>query len=118
MVGVDHALCILVGAEQLDGAVWRAVRLHALKGLHCVVENHRCGIKLKRLIGHDAGVMPALFLIVVNDQHVIGIMNAETEVALVRLSLRSCSALCFDLQHGVSLFLCWFSFNHYYSTSF
>ena len=64
------------------------------------MENHRCRIKLKRLIRYDAGVVPALFLIVVNDQHVIGIMNAKAEVAFVRLCFRSSSALCCDLQHG------------------
>ena len=45
------------------------------------MENHRCRIKLKRLIWYDAGVVPTLFFIVVNDQHVIGIMNAKAEVA-------------------------------------
>ena len=100
MVGVDHTLCILVRAEQLNGAVRGAVSLQTLKGLHCVMENHRCRIKLKRLIWYDAGVVPALFLIVVNDQHVIGIINAKAEVAFVRLCFRSSSALCCDLQHG------------------
>ena len=118
MVGVDHALCVLVGAEQLDGAVRGAVSLQTLKGLHCVMENHRCGIELERLIRYDAGVVPALFLIVVDDQHMIGIMNTETEIALVRLSLRSSGTLFCDLQHGLSLFLLWFSFKHYYSTLF
>ena len=118
VVGVDHALCVLVGAEQLDGAVRGAVSLQTLKGLHCVMENHRCGIELERLIRYDASVVPALFLIVVDDQHMIGIMNTETEIALVRLSLRSSGTLCCDLQHGLSLFLLWFSFKHYYSTLF
>ena len=118
MVGVDHALCVLVGTEQLDGAVRGAVGLQTLKGLHCVMENHRCRIELERLIRYDAGVVPALFLIVVDDQHMIGIMHAETEIALVRLSLRSSGTLCCDLQHGLSLFLLWFSFKHYYSTLF
>ena len=100
MVGVDHTLCILVRAEQLNGAVRSAVSLQTLKGLHRVMENHRCRIKLKRLIRYDAGVVPALFLIVVNNQHVIGIMNAKAEAAFVRLCFRSSSALCCDLQHG------------------
>ena len=100
MVGVDHALCVLVGTEQLDGAVRGAVGLQTLKGLHCVMENHRCRIELERLIRYDAGVVPALFLIVVNDQHMIGIMNTKAEVAFVRLCFRSSSALCCDLQHG------------------
>ena len=38
--------------------------------------------------------------IVINDQHVIGIMNTKAEAAFVRLCFRSSGALCCDLQHG------------------
>ena len=65
------------------------------------MENHRCRIKLKRLIRYDAGVVPALFFIVINDQHVIGIMNAKAEVAFVRLLLLGVVVRCVVIsQHG------------------
>ena len=100
VVGVDHALCVLVRAEQLDGAVRGAVCLQTLEGFHSVMQDHSCGIQLERLIGYDAGVVPAVFLIVVNNQHMIGIMHAETEIAFIRLGFGGSGAMGCDLQHG------------------
>ena len=100
VVGVDHALGVFVRAEQLDRAVRRAVGFQALKRLHRVMEYHCRGIERQRRIWDDARVMPALLFIVIDDQHMIGIVIAEAKAVFVRLGLSVVRELCSDLQHG------------------
>ena len=114
VIGVNHALRIFVRPEQLDRTIGRAVGFHALERLHRVMQDHGCRIDLKRLIRYDTRVVPALLLIVVDDQHVIGIIDAEAEAVFIRLGLFVGCELFFDLQHGgFTLSICFF---FYYST--
>ena len=104
LVGVDHTLRVLLRAEQLNRTIRRAVRLEALKGLHCIVVDHCGRIKRQRLIRHNARVMPARLLGVVNDQHMVGENRAKAQVGFVRLCLWILRQFILDVEHLISLF--------------
>ena len=86
-IGVPHTLCVAVRTEQLNLSFRRAVCLHALERLHGIVQNHGSRIQLNRLIRHNARVMPADALGVVNNQHMIGIVITKSQIVLIRLRL-------------------------------
>ena len=64
-------------AEEQDFALFIAVGLHALKNLLCVVEDDRCRRELKIGEGNNARIVPALPLVIVHEEHVIGKILAE-----------------------------------------
>ena len=78
--GVFHALHVVPGAEQLHLPVGAAVGFQPLKNLGAVVEHAGGGRQGDVLEGDDAGVMPALFIIVVHDEHMVGVVNAEAQL--------------------------------------
>ena len=104
-MGALHTLGVLFGAEQLDGVIRRAVRLHSLEALLRIVENHTGRIHGNRCIGDNAGIMPTLFGVIVHDKHMVGKDFTKTQFGLVgRFGLRRRSTLDSDIQHGKSLF--------------
>ena len=95
-----EALCVALRAEQLHGVVRGAVSLHALKDLLCVVEHDSGRVQRERSIGDDAGIVPALALGIVHNEHMVGELLAEAELRLVlRLLLRMGSPGDLDIQH-------------------
>ena len=97
---VLHTLCVALGAEQLDGVIRSAVSLHALEDLLCIVEHDRSGVQREGCVGDDAGVMPALALGIVHNEHMVGELLAKTQLRLVlRLFLRAGSTSDLDVQH-------------------
>ena len=84
VAGVDAALGVAVGPEQLDGVVGGAVGLQTLKQLLGVVEHHAGRVQGEGLIGDDAGIVPALTLGVVHQEHVVGEDLAKAQLGLVR----------------------------------
>ena len=93
-------LGVAVRAEQLHGVVGGAVGFHALKDLLCVVEHHGSGVQFKGAVGDDAGIVPALALGVVHNEHMVGELLAKTQLRLVlRLFLRAGSTSDLDVQH-------------------
>ena len=106
MVGVLHTLCVAVGTEQLYRAVGQTVCLHALKGLHCIVQNHGSRVECERLIGHDACVMPSLTLGVVNDEHVVGVVFAKAQSRFVGLFFLILGQFVADVEHDNFTLFC------------
>ena len=86
-IGVPHTLCVAVRTEQLNLSFRRAVCLHALERLHGIVQNHGSRIQLNRLIRHNARVMPADALGMVDDKHIVGIVDTEAQMAGIRFLL-------------------------------
>ena len=94
-------LGVAVRAEQLHGVVSGAVGLHALKDLLCVVEHHGSGVQFKGAVGDDAGIVPALALGVIHDEHMVGELFAEAELRLIGgLCLGRSRAGDLDIQHS------------------
>ena len=103
--GVLETLCVAVRAEQLDGIIGRAVCLHALKDLLSVVEHDSSRVQFKGAVGDNAGIVPAFALGVIHHEHMVGELLAKTQIALVRLCLRSSGTGDLDIQHDLfSLF--------------
>ena len=71
---------ILPGAEQLHLTVGATVGLQALEYLGAVVENAGGGGESDGAVGDDAGVVPAVLLGVVHDEHVVGKHSAEAQL--------------------------------------
>ena len=69
--GILHPLGIALRAEELNGVVHGAIGLHALKKLLGIVEHHRGGIHREGRVGDDAGVVPALSVGIVHQEHVV-----------------------------------------------
>ena len=103
-IGIDHTLCVAVRTEQLNLALRRTVCLQTLKGLHGIVQDHCSRIQLDRCVRYDAGIMPADALRMIHDEHVISIVDAETEMRLIRLLLLLRCRRHFDVKHVISLF--------------
>ena len=68
---------VAVRAEEKDASILRAVSLQALKNLLAIMQAHRGGIKLDWTIGNDARIVPALALVIVHQEHMIGIVISE-----------------------------------------
>ena len=106
VLGVVHAAGVAVRAEQLDLTLSGAIGLHTLEALLSIVEHHGGGIQGDGGIGDDPGIMPALALVIVHDEHVIGENFAEPQLALVGglgLGRRGLGDL--DIQHLDTLLL-------------
>ena len=80
LVGDVQTLEVLLGPEQQDAAVVGTVGLHALKGLLRIVQDGGGGAQGDGAEGNDAGVMPALALVVLHEHHVVGEDGAEAEL--------------------------------------
>lgn len=98
--GVVHALDVAVGAEQLDRAVGGAIGLQTLEDLLGIVQHLGGGVNLQGAIGDDAGIVPALALVIVHDEHMVGHVLAKDQSGGVRLFLQFGGAGDFDLFHG------------------
>lgn len=97
---VLQTLGIAVRPEELNGVVHGAIGLHALEDLLCVVEHHAGRIHLEGLIGDDAGIVPALALGVVHQEHMIGEDLAKAQLALVGgFGLGGCGSGDLNIQH-------------------
>ena len=101
---IVEAVGVAFRAEQLDIALRRAVRLHALKNFLRIVEHRRGGVHLPRAVGHDAGVMPAFAGGIVHQKHMIAEDLAEAELGFIlRLLFGHSGARDLDIQHFPSL---------------
>ena len=103
--GVVHALYVLHRAEELHGAVSRAVGLQALEDLLGVVQDVGAGHELDGTVGDYARIVPALSFIVVHHKHVVGKNLAETQFIRGRFLLRRCRPSDFYFLHGSSPFI-------------
>lgn len=99
LAGGVQALEVLAGTEELDFAVGGAVGLHALKDLLRVVQAGAGRVHRDGAVGDDARVVPALSVVVVHQEHVVGKDMAEAEVVLVGLLLRMIGQRDLDLHH-------------------
>ena len=93
---------VLFGAEQ-NGFAGRLgmIGLHAFKHFLRIVQAHGGGLQCDRAVGHDAGVDPALALIVVHDEHMVGKVVAEPERRRIGLRFLFGGEGDFDLLHGL-----------------
>ena len=83
LVGVVHAAGVALGAEELNPVLRGAVGLHALEALLGIVEHHGGGVQGQGAVGNDPGIVPALALVIVHDEHMVGKNFAEAQLALV-----------------------------------
>ena len=105
VAGILHTSAVALGAEQLDLVVGRAVCLQALKNLLCVVEHNAGRIQVEIAVRNDTGVMPALIGCIIHQEHMIGKLFAEAQLALIgRLCLGGSGFSDFDIQHSYFLF--------------
>ena len=105
VVGALHPFRVLFRPEQQNGIVRRAIGFHTLKTFLCIMKNHSRRVHGKGLIRNNAGVMPAIFRIIVHLEHVIGKDLAKTEMRFIGgFCLRRFCAFNSDIQHGNSLF--------------
>ena len=75
--------------------------MSAVKDLLCVVEHHGSGVQFKGAVGDDAGIVPALALGVIHDEHMVGELFAEAELRLIGgLCLGRSRAGDLDIQHS------------------
>ena len=81
VMGRGQARTVFVRAEQLYLALGGSVCLQTLKALLCIVEHQCGGIQYQRLIGDNAGVMPALALVIIHDEHMVRKDMAEAQSA-------------------------------------
>ena len=102
--GFVHPVDVVPDAEQLDGAIGGAVGLQALENLLAVVEHLGGGVDLEGAVGDDAGVMPALALVVVDDEHMVGHGLAEHQLGGIRLLLQRGCGCEFDFHSRSLLF--------------
>ena len=99
LAGNVHSRHVLFRAEELDLAVCASVSLHALEALLSVMKHHRSGIELEGSVRNYSCVMPALTLVIVHNEHVIGVVVAEAELCLIGFLLGICGFGYFDLHN-------------------
>ena len=100
VVGFIRPLGVHVRPEQVGLAVRAAIGLQALEHRLPIVEHHGRGVQRYLLIGHDAGVVPALALGVIHDKHVVGEDVAEAQLlARGRLRLGRGGFFNANIQH-------------------
>ena len=81
-VGIVHPFNILFRAEQQYSPVGGFICFHPLEHFLTVVENHTCRRKRNVAVGNDPCVVPAVFNVVIHNEHMVGKDLAETESAL------------------------------------
>ena len=77
------AFKIGAGAEEVEAALRRAVALEALKDLLSIVQHLAGRVQRKVAVRHDAGVVPALAVGVVDHKHMVGEDVAKAQLALI-----------------------------------
>lgn len=78
-----EALKIGAGTEEVEAALRRTVALEALENLLAIVQNLTGGVQRKVAVGHDAGVVPALAVGIVDHEHMVGEDVAKAQLALI-----------------------------------
>ena len=78
--GVFHPLHVVPGAEQLHLTVRTAVGLQPFKDLGAVMEHTGGRGQRDVLEGDDTGIVPAFFIAVIHDEHVVGVVDAEAQL--------------------------------------
>ena len=58
-------------AEELNTAIGAAIGLQSLKDLGTIVQNGRGGVQLDLSTGNDAGILPALAVLIFHDEHMV-----------------------------------------------
>ena len=69
--GVGETLAVAVGAEQLDLVIGAAISLQTFKDFLTIVEHGAGGIQREGTVGDDAGIVPALALGIVHQEHIV-----------------------------------------------
>ena len=82
-----HPLDVLLGAEEPHPPVRAAERLQPVEDRLGVVEHGRGRVQAERPVGLDPGIVPALLLLEVGDEHVVREDGAEPELLVPRLGL-------------------------------
>ena len=100
--GLVHPVDVVLDAEQLDGAVGGAVGFQTLEDLLGVVEHLGSGVDLQGAVGNDAGIVPALALVIIHQEHMVGHIFSEHQLGGVGLLLQSSRTGDFDVFHGNS----------------
>lgn len=78
--GVVHTRDVLRRPEELNGALSRAVGLQALEYLLRIVQDVCAGHEFNGTIGDDTRIVPALALVVIHEEHMVGENLAEAEL--------------------------------------
>ena len=99
--GVVHTRNVLRRPEKLDRAFGRAVGLQALEYLLRVVQNVGAGHELNGAVGDYTRVVPALALVVIHEEHVIGENLAEAKLVGWRLFFGGGSSGYFNFFHFI-----------------
>ena len=76
---IVEAADIVQRAEEIDLPVSRAVGLHALENLLRIVQRHDGGLQGDGAVGDDAGVMPALAVGIIHEEHMVREKAAERD---------------------------------------
>ena len=99
--GILHPLGVALRTEELNGIVHGTIGLHALKKLLGIVEHHGGGVHGEGGVGDDAGVVPALPVGIVHQEHVVCENLGEAQLALIGgLGHGGGVFRDFDIQHG------------------
>jgi hypothetical protein len=78
---------MLLGAEEPDLAIPAAEGLETLEQSLPVVQHRGRRVQVERSVRLDPGVVPALLLLKVHHEHVVGEDGAEAELGVLRLGL-------------------------------
>ena len=87
IVGNVQTCHILVGTEQQDPVVRRAVCFHALEYRLPIMQAHRSRIEFQRRIRDNSRIMPALSFVIIHNEHMICEDLAKAQLAFI---LRLC----------------------------
>ena len=110
VTGVPHPIPVAVRAENLDHVVRRAIGFQALEQFLRVVEDHAGGVQFKGRIGDNPGIVPALFRVIVHQEHMIGELFAKAQSGFIgRAGFRRVCFHNFNIQHTCLLLLRFFS---------
>ena len=97
--GLVHPGNVVQGPEQLDSAVGGAVSLQALEDLLRIVQDLGGGVNLQGAVRNDAGIVPALALVIVHNKHMVRHALAEHQGGGSGLFLQHRGAGNFDIYH-------------------
>ena len=98
LVRYVHTLEVLARTEEQRSAVGGVVRLHALEDLLPVMQAHCRGRNGYVAVRNDPRVVPTLSGGVVHNEHMVGEVIAEGQVAVIRLLLSLLDFLNFDFH--------------------
>ena len=112
--GIVHTLEVFRRAEHLHLAAGCAVRLQPFKNLCAVMEYQCAGVQRNIPKGNDAGVLPAVFAVILHHKHVVCKCYAKGHGSRIGLHLGVC-CFCYLYFHHTSSLLC---FSHFIVLSF